>query len=1073
MPKREQASLGDQFFGTPMGGAKPPKSGGDLFIVDNSDQDWKVLQYLREWTDIAHRFDVATAYFEIGALLALDGQWQKLDNLRILMGPEVSTRTKKALLDGVKAIEQALDTSIEREKEANDFLSGVPGIVDALRRRQIECRVYTKRKFHAKTYITHAKRTVIGASALVGSSNLTYPGLTENVELNVQIRREVELLQEWYERYWDEAEDITPEILNVIERHTREYSPFEVYAKAMQEFFRGHEMTAGEWELAGPENHGSHIYPVLDQYQKEGYQALMKIAGQHDGAFLCDGVGLGKTLIGLMVIERLVMYERKRVALFVPKGARVPVWERHLRRYAPHIGGDFSNLVIFNHTDLLRRGEFPGRLDRVKELADAIVVDEGHHFRNPGVRGDGSEPGSRYWRLYEMAEGKTLFLLTATPVNNRLIDLQHMIELFSRRQTDYFKAAPLGIHSLAGHFRKMEKELDALVFGTSTDGEGETNQAEAEQVLSNDALFRALVVQRSRAYVKRSQEQHGGTKAIFPKREDPEVVPYSLKKAYGSLLSMVEDAFSRDKPLFSLATYYPLAYYKGSDTSIDPLQEGRQKQVVGLIRIQFLKRFESSARAFEMSCATLLLKLLAFATKHSITENEIGRLDRWKAQNADVLAYVQEQHARLSGETADDEGDELDEDIISDEMLEVVEELSRDEYRVEEILSETFLDLDQLCKFLQELKKFKPARDDKLRALVTLLTSDPVLRKHKVLIFSEYMATARYLKMELEREGIVGVDEVDSGVKRDRGDIIRQFAPYYSESSRTELASEGLKETRILVSTDVLSEGLNLQDATRVINYDLHWNPVRLMQRIGRVDRRLDPDVEALILTDCPEQKEVRGTVAHWNFLPPDELDQLLRLYTVVSHKTLRISKVFGIEGRKLLKPEDDYEALKDFIHAYEGATTPTEEMHLEYQKLLSDHPGLEEQLNALPGRVFSGKEHPLPDARAVFFCWALPAPVVGSRGESGPDAEDWSEETGYTKWYLYDLATEKILEEPAEIIDLIRSTRETPRHRAIPDVTLSEIRAKIEKHIKNTYLKQVQAPVGVKARLKAWMELS
>ncbi len=214
MAEEKQTGLGDEFFGTPMGGAKPPKSGGDLFIVDNSDQDWKVLQYLREWTDIAHRFDVATAYFEIGALLALDGQWQKLDNLRILMGPEVSTRTKKALLDGVKAIEQALDTSIEREKEANDFLSGVPAIVDALCRRQIECRVYTKRKFHAKTYITHSKRTVIGASALVGSSNLTYPGLTENVELNVQIRREVELLQEWYERYWDEAEDITPEILN-------------------------------------------------------------------------------------------------------------------------------------------------------------------------------------------------------------------------------------------------------------------------------------------------------------------------------------------------------------------------------------------------------------------------------------------------------------------------------------------------------------------------------------------------------------------------------------------------------------------------------------------------------------------------------------------------------------------------------------------------------------------------------------------------------------------------------------------------------------------------------------------
>ena len=286
------------------------QSSGDLFIVDNSDSDWKVKNYLHDWTELAHSFDIATGYFEIGALLALDGQWQKLDKLRILMGDEVSRRTRKALLQGIETAQQVLDTSIEKEKEHNDFLTGVPAIVEALKNRQIECRIYTKEKFHAKAYITHAKQAVIGSTALVGSSNFTYPGLTENVELNIQLRREVDVLQEWYERYWNEAEEITPEILKIIERHTREYSPFEVYAKSLHEFFRGHEMTAGEWE-----NSKSRIYPVLDQYQKEGYQALMKIAAQYGGAFLCDGVGLGKTFIGLMVIERLVEHERKVLPL--------------------------------------------------------------------------------------------------------------------------------------------------------------------------------------------------------------------------------------------------------------------------------------------------------------------------------------------------------------------------------------------------------------------------------------------------------------------------------------------------------------------------------------------------------------------------------------------------------------------------------------------------------------------------------------------------------------------------------------------------------------------------------------
>lgn len=162
------------------------KTGNDLFIVDNSDHDWKVLNYLKEWADISSRFDIATGYFEIGALLALDGQWQKLSNIRILMGDEVTRRTHRALLDGIARVKLLLEDSLEREKLKNDFLTGVPAIVQALASGQIRCRVYTRKKFHAKAYITHSKLTVVGSSALVGSSNFTYPGLTGNVELTLR-----------------------------------------------------------------------------------------------------------------------------------------------------------------------------------------------------------------------------------------------------------------------------------------------------------------------------------------------------------------------------------------------------------------------------------------------------------------------------------------------------------------------------------------------------------------------------------------------------------------------------------------------------------------------------------------------------------------------------------------------------------------------------------------------------------------------------------------------------------------------------------------------------------------------
>ncbi len=202
--------------------SESPKSGGELFIVDNSDEAWKGLRYLQDWTEIASAFDIATGYFEIGALLALDGKWQKLEKIRILMGDEVSQRTRQALLDGLRArINQTLDSSAEDVKETNDFLSGAPGIVDALRKGQIECRAYAKRKFHAKAYITHPRVAVIGSVALVGSSNFTLPGLTQNIELNIQVKGpgDVAQLQEWFELHWEQGEDITPDIIRVIERH--------------------------------------------------------------------------------------------------------------------------------------------------------------------------------------------------------------------------------------------------------------------------------------------------------------------------------------------------------------------------------------------------------------------------------------------------------------------------------------------------------------------------------------------------------------------------------------------------------------------------------------------------------------------------------------------------------------------------------------------------------------------------------------------------------------------------------------------------------------------------------------
>ena len=1036
-------------------------SGSELFIVDNSDQDWKVLRYLHDWCQISQAIDIATGNFEIGSLLALQDEWQKVDKIRILMGNEVTMRTKQAFEKAFQAISDRLDGSIETEKEKNNFLVGVPAIVEAIRSKKIECRVFRKDKFHAKAYITHARLEVVGASALVGSSNFSFPGLTENIELNVQITgRPVSVLQEWYEEHWNKAEDVSLEILNVIERHIKEYTPFEVYAKALQEFFRGHELTATEWDETR-----SKMFPKLDRYQKEAYWALMKIARQHGGAFLCDGVGLGKTFVGLMLIERLILHEGKRVALFAPKATKEGVWEPHLREWLPHIGSasDFSNLARFSHTDLGRKGEYPERFQRISELADVFVIDEAHHFRNPGHRGvEGQSDPSRYYQLYDLLDNavrpKTVFLLTATPINNRLADFRHMAELFTRRDEAYF-GRTLGVNNLRAHFNSMERELRDTVGHDVTDVS--EHLFEVQDLLAGDAIFQHLVVQRSRAYARESQIRETGKATAFPDRKPPQVAEYSIRKTYGRLLEMFEKAFQKEDALFTLPMYYPLHWYIGPDKNIDPLEEGRQKQVVGLIRTNFLKRFESSVAAFELSCDRLLQKLLAFLEVHSETDSEKKRLERWKAQNSDLLGYAKQKQFELWGE----DGEEYEEDdIVPQEMLADVVKLRRTEYNVAEMMNETVLDLDEIVKFIAEARKFEARHDDKLQKLVRLLKSKELLDQ-KVLIFTEFADTARYLRRQLNKAGIEGVSQVDSATKGNRADVIQRFSPYYNGMSSAALAEKGCNEIRILISTDVLSEGLNLQDASRMINYDIHWNPVRLMQRIGRVDRRMNPEVELRLVTDHPEVKSSRGKVSFWNFLPPDELNEILTLYTRVTQKTLLISKTLGIEGKKLLRPEDDYEALKEFNQAYEGTKTAIEAMHLEYQALLEADPELESQLKRLPGAAFSGRKRPAKGIRGTFFCYSLPA--------LDKEKNEFSEEAGITRWYLYDMDHDAILEEPGEIVLNIRSSPETPRHCSTAQQTLSEIRLKVDKHIKNTYLKRVDAPIGVKPKLKCWMELN
>lgn len=1025
-----------------------------LYYIDNSADDWNVKEYLRQMCGISKKMDVATGYLEIGGLLDLDQEWQKLEKIRIIMGNEVTKRTQEIINKVVDALLGRVRDSVDKEQEHNEFLIGVHDIVEAMKSRKIECKVYDKDKFHAKAYIMYTSDEFIsnfpvpgGAPegyALVGSSNFTHAGLTKNIELNIMHDENVDQLQSWFEEKWQEGLDITEAVLDVIETRVKEYSPYEVYLRSMYEFFKSREETVSEWE-----NHESVVYRGLSQYQKDGYNSLVEIADRYSGAFLCDGVGLGKTFVGLMLIERFVKKERKNVVLIVPASARVSVWETTIKKYLPEILEGFYSFKIINHTDLLLEKN-QNLMQQITDQAEIVVIDEAHHFRN--------RTSNRYRKLFEMmAAGpqKQMFMLTATPINNSFLDLQHLIELFTHRKDDYFAPAPLGIHSLSGHFKKMEAKLSEIA------GTGVSDSIDvSDDIFRADHLVNELVVQRSRAYVKRSLLNEEGANVLFSIRQDPIVANYSLRKSYGSLIDHFVDSFDRkDKktgknlPILALAVYSPYEdiYYTGDPDKLDKMVSGRQQQIVNLIRQLLLKRFESSIEAFSETCIRIYARLRKFIIDYKDYGNA-RQLERFMNKQAYVSTYVD----GFIRDNIMSTVEELEDDL-PDYVWNVEENINVDDFDIRAMIDDTILDMEVLAEFIQDIMGIQPENDDKIRELKRILTEDERVAGKKVIIFSEFRATAKFIYRELHKAGFKHLTEIDGQSKGNRHDLIQRFAPYYNDKSSSEIQDE----INILVATDVLAEGLNLQDASCLINYELHWNPVRLMQRIGRVDRRRDAVTEERLLHDHPELVKDREKAYYWNFLPPEELEGLLSLYKTVSTKTLRISKTFGIEGKKLLTPKDDYDALKEFNSQYEGETSADEEMALAYQDLLDDNPDYEDLVKNLPRKMYSGKT--ASTRQGYFFCYELPTKRADGT---------WTDGDGLYRWYIVDPESKKVTEQAYEIWKAIQCGKDEPRRIETSEETFAGIRKMVEKYIKKSYMRAVQAPMGVRPRLVTWMQM-
>lgn len=595
--------------------------------------------------------------------------------------------------------------------------------------------------------------------------------------------------------------------------------------------------------------------PTLAAHQERAYERACDILERFGGAIIADAVGLGKTYIGLRLLESTLQNGGEGLVI-VPAALR-DQWTReisYLQAYSGDAGScrqpparganlDFwvreigcGRIGILSMESLSRRHFSPAR----HAGADLVLVDEAHNFRNPQTQ--------RYRKLADLVRHSRVVLLTATPINNTLLDLQHLIELF---------AAP-------GAFRHLGVHDYRALFRRAAAGDGDVR-----------GIVSACVLRRTRRFLRAHygdttvhDRATGHQKHIrFPKRRPPVAIDYDLAGTYNDLFLGLGDWLN--------ALHFPSIGSGNPNGEAD----GTLASIASLLKIILLKRLESSVEAFRRTVSQQLA--WCETALHAVA---VGRI----LTRPDYRSAFQG--------PSDDPGSQL---AFFELVLPVP---SIDGQEVSAFRRQLEHDTQVLSSAHAALGSIGVDEDRKLMALLELL--DDGLSGRKVLIFTEFRDTARYIHHALgNRPYVAQIDSEAARLGRDRAsrrDVIERFAP----------RSNGVREppdrerVDVLIATDVLSEGLNLQDASAVISYDLPWNPVRLMQRIGRIDRL--------------------GALHEWvelhHFVPSRELDRLLGLMARLNEKVDTIEAMLGPDSPVLGGPET---ANRNIKHLRVLATDP------------------------------------------------------------------------------------------------------------------------------------------------------
>jgi superfamily II DNA or RNA helicase len=864
-------------------------------IIDNRTEN--LVDVIRRVLPSCQAAKFAVGYFFLSGLEAVADCLQNVGELRLLIGNATNRQTIEQIAEGYRRLEQSqeeveaqaypkrLEQSSRAWETAHTVGQGVAAmdqtdaaqrlvgiLVQLIEQRRLKVKVYTKGRLHAKAYIFDYGIVYDAAGnliprdekgiAVVGSSNFTLSGISHNSELNVRVHGNDNhaALTDWFNRLWDESQDFESYLVEELRQSWPlvQVTPYDVYLKMLYELVGERLDSAGEGEFLWQ----SEITAVLTDFQRNAVRNAIQIIREFGGCFVSDVVGLGKSYIGAAIVKHFERLERARPLIICPASLR-EMWEHYNEAYG-------LNARVLSMSLLREDDDFHILLDDEKYRdRDFVLVDESHNFRHP------SSQRYKVLQTYLQSGDRNCVLLTATPRNKTAWDIYHQIQLFHRGEItllpvdpphlrNYFKLVESGDRSLPtllSHLLIRRTRNDILRwYGYD---------AETHQRVDPDNFVPYKRAER-RAYV-----HVAGKHQFFPHR-DLINIEYSLEQTYRGLYGRLREYLSplhgdwefapghaSDTHRLVYARYGLWHYVKADKKNKAPYNELQRAGINlrGLLRVSLFKRLESSVEAFRKSLGRMIQSHEAFLA--ALGEGIVPA-----GEDAQRILY---------------ESNQYEEQELYDALSAVSGRYQVEDFNLEALREDIRHDLAILGEMFRLIEPITPQADAKLQTLIHRLRDVP-LNQSKCLIFTQYADTAAYLFTHLNPNNDITI-EVIYGNDKNKAALVGRFAPKANPENRP---PEGKPEIRLLIATDVLSEGLNMQDCDQVINYDLHWNPVRLIQRLGRIDRI------------GSEHDVVRA----FNFLPEFELESHLGLRKKLKRRIQEIHDTIG-EDAAILDPSE------------------------------------------------------------------------------------------------------------------------------------------------------------------------